>query len=323
MGSRSPRGNHHRHLCRRYYRHGQVRRLPALGRGGGRELGTAGWLRITGSCHGSTYHRGGPFAPAARMFARAEECLPRGLEDRREAESRLRPGREQGGEEPTPPTPQPPMGRVEGEGGSGSPRPLWLRVPSLRRCRAPPAVRGRAPRCAVAIGPQAASGTRRPRGGDPRAGCGTAGALVPCSVRADDLTRALLQHPLALFFFSCLFHRRLLMAEATHFTCRRTKVGRNENRYFFAVLEVGRGAWTRRADQSMAASSFSSRPAAGHRATAGLCCRFSALVLQNDDRKTVLDELSPARGSPLRCPLRLPPGWARPTALLLLPHVES
>lgn len=182
VGSRSPRGNHHRHLCHRYHRHGQVQRLPELGRGaGGGVFGTRRRLRITGSCRGPTRHRGGPSAPAARMFAQAEECLPRCLEDRRVPESCLRPGQERGAEEPPTPDSAAVGGAGGGEGGTGSPRPRWLRAPSLRRCRAPPAARGRAPRCAAAIGPEAASAARDSAAARRCAagGRGTAGALVP------------------------------------------------------------------------------------------------------------------------------------------------
>lgn len=149
-------------------------------RGGG-VFGTRRRLRITGSCRGPTRHRGGPSAPAARMFAQAEECLPRCLEDRRVPESCLRPGQEQGAEEPPTPDSAAVGGADGGEGGTGSPRPRWLRAPSLRRCRAPPAARGRAPRCAAAIGPEAAGAARDSAAARRCAagGRGTAGALVP------------------------------------------------------------------------------------------------------------------------------------------------
>lgn len=75
-------------------------------------------------------------------------------------------------------------------------------------------------------------------------GCGTAGALVPCSVRAGDLTRALLQHPLALFFFFLFVSQTAPDGRSNSFHLQTNEGREKREQVFLRCL----GSWKRSMD---------------------------------------------------------------------------
>ena len=219
VGSRSPRGNHHRHLCHRYHRHGQVQRLPELGRGagGGGSSGPAGGCGLPAAAAAPRVTAEDPLhLPPGCLHRRRSVCrgVSRTGEYRKAASG---PGRSGEQRNPPPPTPQPSVGRVEARGEPAAPGPAGSGPPPCGAAGLRP-LHGDAPRAVLPLSAprlRARRGTRRPHGAASRADAGR----PERSFRAGDLTWALLAHPLVLFF-SCLFYRRLPMAEAARFIWR-------------------------------------------------------------------------------------------------------
>lgn len=219
VGSRSPRGNHHRHLCHRYHRHGQVQRLPELGRGAGgggvrdpqavadyRQLPRphASPRRTLCTCRQDVCTGGGVFAEVSRGP---------------ESTGKLPPARAGAGSRGTPH----PRLRSRRWGG-------WRRGGN----RQPPAPLAPGPLPAALPGSARCTGTRpalccryRPRGCGRGAGLGGRTALRRGrtrdgrSARSGRATRPGHCWPiLSCYLFSCLFYRRLPMAEAARFIWR-------------------------------------------------------------------------------------------------------
>lgn len=201
VGSRSPRGNHHRHLCHRYHRHGQVQRLPELGRGagGGGGSGPAGGCGLPAAAAAPRVTAEDPLhLPPGCLHRRRSVCrgVSRTGEYRKAASG---PGRSGEQRNPPPPTPQPSVGRVEARGEPAAPGPAGSGPPPCGAAGLRP-LHGDAPRAVLPLSAprlRARRGTRRPHGAASRADAGR----PERSFRAGDLTWALLAHPLVLFFF--------------------------------------------------------------------------------------------------------------------------
>lgn len=201
VGSRSPRGNHHRHLCHRYHRHGQVQRLPELGRGagGGGSSGPAGGCGLPAAAAAPRVTAEDPLhLPPGCLHRRRSVCrgVSRTGEYRKAASG---PGRSGEQRNPPPPTPQPSVGRMEARGEPAAPGPAGSGPPPCGAAGLRP-LHGDAPRAVLPLSAprlRARRGTRRPHGAAPRADAGR----PERSFRAGDPTWALLAHPLVLFFF--------------------------------------------------------------------------------------------------------------------------
>lgn len=201
VGSRSPRGNHHRHLCHRYHRHGQVQRLPELGRGagGGGSSGPAGGCGLPAAAAAPRVTAEDPLhLPPGCLHRRRSVCrgVSRTGEYRKAASG---PGRSREQRNPPPPTPQPSVGRMEARGEPAAPGPAGSGPPPCGAAGLRP-LHGDAPRAVLPLSAprlRARRGTRRPHGAASRADAGR----PERSFRAGDLTWALLAHPLVLFFF--------------------------------------------------------------------------------------------------------------------------